>query len=37
MNVPTEHAVSTQRLSVGSDTTEEEGFAAEVIVKEAKR
>ncbi|KAL3821960.1 hypothetical protein ACHAXA_004448 [Cyclostephanos tholiformis] len=38
MNVPPEHAVGTLRLSVGPDTTEEEvDFAAEVIVKEAKR
>ena len=38
MNVPPEHAVGTLRLSVGPDTNEEEvDFAAEVIVKEAKR
>jgi cysteine desulfurase len=38
MNVPVEFAVGTLRLSVGPDTTEEEvDYAAEVIVKEAKR
>ena len=38
MNVPVEFAVGTLRLSVGPDTTKEEvDYAAEVIVKEAKR
>lgn len=38
MNVPPEYALGTLRLSVGPDTTEEDvDFAAEVIVKEAKR
>ncbi|KAL3765927.1 hypothetical protein ACHAW5_003895 [Stephanodiscus triporus] len=38
MNVPPEHAVGTLRLSVGPDTTEKDvDFAAEVIIKEAKR
>ena len=38
MNVPLEYAIGTLRLSVGPDTTEEDvDFAADVIVKEAKR
>jgi cysteine desulfurase len=38
MNVPADFAVGTLRLSVGPDTTEDEvDYAAEVIVKEAKR
>ena len=38
MNVPADFAVGTLRLSVGPDTTENEvDYAAEVIVKEAKR
>lgn len=38
MNVPPEYAIGTLRLSVGPDTTEENvDFAADVIVKEAKR
>jgi cysteine desulfurase len=38
MNVPVEFALGTLRLSVGPDTTEEEvDYAAEIIVKEAKR
>lgn len=38
MNVPPEYAVGTLRLSVGPDTTEDDvDFAADIIVKEAKR
>ena len=38
MNVPSEFAVGTLRLSVGPDTTEEDvDFAAEVIIEEVKR
>ena len=38
MNVQPEYAIGTLRLSVGPDTTEEDvDFAAEIIVKEAKR
>ncbi|KAL7532205.1 hypothetical protein ACHAXR_004492 [Thalassiosira sp. AJA248-18] len=38
MDVPAEYAIGTLRLSVGPDTTNDDvDFAAEVIVKEAKR
>eukprot|EP00581_Thalassiosira_minuscula_P007943 CAMPEP_0183712250 /NCGR_PEP_ID=MMETSP0737-20130205/7419_1 /TAXON_ID=385413 /ORGANISM="Thalassiosira miniscula, Strain CCMP1093" /LENGTH=447 /DNA_ID=CAMNT_0025940829 /DNA_START=240 /DNA_END=1583 /DNA_ORIENTATION=+ len=38
LHVPPEYAIGTLRLSVGPDTTEKDvDFAAEVIVKEAKR